>query len=98
MLASRIEFDANAVRRMSLEEEGRERGEREKVLSTVSTRGNLVDRRTRPDTRHKLRLVCVLFTFENNTGPTDGPTDGRTDGHDLIWRCDGASKNGDGRT
>ena len=41
---------------------------------------------TRPDTRHKMRLVCVLFTFENNTGhtdlrtdgPTDGPTDGRT--------------------
>ena len=42
---------------------------------------------TRPDTRHKTRLVCVLFTFENNTGhtdgrtdrPTDGPTDRRTD-------------------
>ena len=44
--------------------------------------------RTRPDTRHKMRLVCVLFVFENNTGPTDGPTDGwtdgPTDGHDLI--------------
>ena len=26
-----------------------------------------------------MRLVCVLFTFENNTGPTDGPTDLRTD-------------------
>ena len=30
-----------------------------------------------------MRLVCVLFTFENNTGrtygPTDGPTDRRTD-------------------
>jgi len=35
---------------------------------------------TRPDTRHKMRLVCVLFTFENNTGRTDGPTDG----HDLL--------------
>ena len=35
--------------------------------------------RTRPDTRHKMRLVCVLFTFENNTGPTYGPTDRRTD-------------------
>ena len=39
---------------------------------------------TRPDTRHKIRLVCVLFTFENNWGrtdrPTDRPTDGRTDG------------------
>ena len=22
----------------------------------------------------------------------DGPTDLRTDGHDLLWRCDGASK------
>ena len=43
-----------------------------------------------------MRLVCVLFTFENNTGPTDGrtdgPTDRRTDGHNLIYRCDGASK------
>ena len=37
-------------------------------------------RKTRPDTRHKMRLVCVLFTFEYNTGHTDGPTDGRTDG------------------
>ena len=42
---------------------------------------------TRPDTRHKMRLACVLFTFENNAGQTDlrtdrrtdGPTDGRTD-------------------
>ena len=25
--------------------------------------------------RHKMRLVCVLFTFENNTGRTDGRTD-----------------------
>ena len=38
-------------------------------------------------------LVCELFTFENNTGQTDGQTDGRSDGHDLIKRCDGASKN-----
>ena len=40
--------------------------------------------RTRPDTRHKMRLVCVLFTFDNNAGPTDlrtyGRTDQRTDG------------------
>ena len=34
---------------------------------------------TRPDTRHKMRLVSVLFTFENNTGPSYGRTDGRTD-------------------
>ena len=27
-----------------------------------------------------MRLVCVLFTFENNAGPTDLRTDGRTDG------------------
>ena len=44
-----------------------------------------------------MRLVRVLFTFENNKGHTDlrtdGPTDGPTDGHDLILRCDGASKN-----
>ena len=23
---------------------------------------------TRPDTRHKMRLVCIFLTFENNTG------------------------------
>ena len=34
---------------------------------------------TRPDTRHKMRLVGVLFTFENNWGRTDGRTDRRTD-------------------
>ena len=39
---------------------------------------------TRPDTRHKMRLVCVHFTFENNAGPTDRRTDGPTDGHDLL--------------
>ena len=33
---------------------------------------------TRPDTLHKMRLVCVLFTFENNTGHTDLWTDLRT--------------------
>ena len=53
--------------------------------------------RTRPDTWHKMRLECVLFTFEDNTGYTDGRTYGRTDlrtdGHDLLQRCDGASKN-----
>ena len=27
-----------------------------------------------------MRLVCVLFTFANNAGPTDL----RTDGHDLL--------------
>ena len=34
---------------------------------------------TRPDTRYKMRLVCVLITFENNTGRTDGRTYGTTD-------------------
>ena len=43
-------------------------------------------RKTRPDTRHKMRLVCLLFTFENNTGPTDGPTDGRTRPHIEMRR------------
>ena len=47
------------------------------------TRKKLVQKdgiqQTRPDTRHKMRLVCVLFTFENNTGPTDLRTDLRTD-------------------
>ena len=35
---------------------------------------------TRPDRRHKMRLVCVLFTFENNTGRTYGRRDGGTEG------------------
>ena len=39
---------------------------------------------TRPDTRHKMRLVCVLFTFENNTGRTDQRTDGPTDGRTRL--------------
>ena len=34
---------------------------------------------TKPDTRHNMRLICVLFTLENNTGHTDGRTDGPTD-------------------
>ena len=34
-----------------------------------------LNERTRSDTRHKMRLVCVLFTFQNNTGQTDGRTD-----------------------
>ena len=44
------------------------------------------ERKTRPDTRHKMRLERVLFTFEKKTrdGQTDRRTDGRTDGHDLI--------------
>ena len=41
-------------------------------------------KRTRPNTRHKMRLICVLFTFENNTGPTDRRTDRRTDGNNLL--------------
>ena len=44
----------------------------------------------------EMRLVCVFFTFKNNTGHmdgrtdgrtdgwTDGQIDGRTDGHDLL--------------
>ena len=34
--------------------------------------------KTRPDTRQKMRLVCVLFTFEDNWGRTDGGTYGWT--------------------
>ena len=37
-------------------------------------------KKTRPDTRHKMRLVCVLFAFKNNTGHADRRTYGRTDG------------------
>ena len=48
---------------------------------------------TRLDTRHKLRLVCVFFTFENNTGQTDIRTDGQMDGQNLLQRCDSAFKN-----
>ena len=49
-------------------------------MSVVSASPLFSCGKTRPDTRHKMRLVCVLFTFENNTGYTDGPTDLRTDG------------------
>ena len=45
---------------------------------------------TRPDTRHKMRLVCVLFTFENNTGRTYGQIDGQTD-RPTDWRMDTTS-------
>ena len=31
-----------------------------------------------------ITLVCVLFTFENNAGPTDLRSYGPTDGHDLL--------------
>ena len=44
-------------------------------------------KKTRPDTRHKMRLVRVRFTFENNTGRTYGRTDGRTNG-----RTDGRTR------
>ena len=37
-----------------------------------------ITEKTRPNTRHKMRLVCVLFTFEKNAGQTDLRTDGRT--------------------
>ena len=43
-----------------------------------------------------MRLACILFTFENNTGPTDGRTDRRSDGptdrRARPLRCDGATK------
>ena len=42
-------------------------------------------KKTRPDTRHKMRLVCVLFTFEKKHG-TDGPTYGRTRSHIEMRR------------
>ena len=54
------------------------------ILTTTLTGHNggreKENKKTRPDTRHKMRLVYVLFTFENNTGHTDRRTDGRTDG------------------
>ena len=53
-----------------------------KIGIWVKLRGKGTKSKTRPDTRHKMRLVCVLFTFENNTGPSYG----RTDGHDLLYR------------
>ena len=42
--------------------------------------GEVENNETRLDKRHKMRLVCEHFTFENNTGHTDL----RTAGHDLI--------------
>jgi len=44
--------------------------------------------KTWSDKRHKMRLVCVLFTFENNMGWTDERmgrrTYGQTDGHTIL--------------
>ena len=40
--------------------------------------------KARPDTRHKMNLVCILFTFENNTGQTDRRTDGPTSYRDAT--------------
>ena len=48
--------------------------------------------KTRLDTRHRMRLVCVLFTFLNNTGHMEGRTDRRTQPH-----IDGASKKNQNR-
>ena len=39
------------------------------------------NKRTRPDTRHKMRLICV---FSPSKITRDQRTYGRTDGHDLI--------------
>ena len=55
-------------------------------MDIASQTTKTITQTTWPDTRHKMHLVCVLFTFQNNTGhtdrqshgPTDGPTDGRT--------------------
>ena len=50
----------------------------EAIHLKTKTLASSTTKKTRPDTRHKMRLVCVLFTFENNTGHTDGRTDGQT--------------------
>ena len=51
------------------------------LKSTINcTSGIDLTQITRPDTRHKMHLLCVLFTFENNAGHTDLRTDGGTDG------------------
>ena len=52
----------------------------QKLYDAGKGEGKQAEKETRPDTRHKMRLVCVLFTFENNRGRTDGRTDRRTDG------------------
>ena len=56
---------------LQFEDASRKREERNRIREKRTNR-------TRPDTRHKMRLVCVLFTFENNTGQMDGWTDGPT--------------------
>ena len=53
------------------------------VITQIRNRDSRI---TRPDTRHKMRLVCELFTFKNNTGHTDGRTDGRTRPHIEMRR------------
>ena len=51
-----------------------------KIIEIRKNLFNHIMKETRPDTRHKMRLVCVLLIFENNTGRTYGPTDG----HELL--------------
>ena len=52
-----------------------------KLTSCLSLFWRLIQqKKTRPDTRHKMPLVGVLFTVENKSGRTDRQTDGRTDG------------------
>ena len=46
----------------------------ERKRSKIKKRGSRIETKyyaTRPDTRHNMHLVCVLFNFENNTGHTD---------------------------
>ena len=81
---TKLTFDANI---QSLEGIN-QKIEVEKEGKRIREEGKETKKKTRPDTRHKMRLVCVLFTFQNNTGRTYGHTDirtyGPTDGHDLL--------------
>ena len=62
----------------SVEKENIER-RKKKPIMTQRFKNPRKSWKTRPDTPHKMRLVCVHFTIENNTGHTDLRRDGGTD-------------------
>ena len=58
-----------------------------------------MDQQTDQPTDKHLSLIYVVASnkagytaFENNTRRTYGQMDGQTEGHNLLQRCDGASK------
>ena len=73
-------FDYSGLAQFQLKSEVESTEYSSAFLFFGSIKNDTNDRKTRADTRHKMRVVCVLFTFENNTGRTDLRTEGQTDG------------------